>query len=210
MSFIQGPDTEISIHALREEGDRCCSRIISSSGSLFLSTPSARRATAGLLIRQVGQADFYPRPPRGGRRPSPSTTGHSSRHFYPRPPRGGRLMLRRGRARDFGISIHALREEGDCIKNRHPLPENVFLSTPSARRATPQAVRGHGGHQISIHALREEGDTLWLAAGCARPQFLSTPSARRATSNKTYTASAPGISIHALREEGDPAPAATA
>ena len=36
----------------------------------------------------------------------------------------------------FDISIHALREEGDCTarcSKRCPLP---FLSTPSARRAT--------------------------------------------------------------------------
>ena len=36
---------EISIHALREEGDKV-ERKINSGISLFLSTPSARRATA--------------------------------------------------------------------------------------------------------------------------------------------------------------------
>ena len=36
--------------------------------SLFLSTPSARRATAGHLCRFLFGSDFYPRPPRGGRR----------------------------------------------------------------------------------------------------------------------------------------------
>ena len=35
--------------------------------SLFLSTPSARRATAGHLCRFLFGSDFYPRPPRGGR-----------------------------------------------------------------------------------------------------------------------------------------------
>ena len=64
-------------------------------------------------------------------------------------------ILRRNNA---DISIHALREEGDCgryqVRQRH----FEFLSTPSARRATD------AGHQIdvvvdiSIHALREEGD----------------------------------------------------
>ena len=34
------------------------------------------------------------------------------------------------------ISIHALREEGDCRSVSHPLSSFIFLSTPSARRAT--------------------------------------------------------------------------
>ena len=36
---------------------------------LFLSTPSARRATTGAEPRSPGQSYFYPRPPRGGRLP---------------------------------------------------------------------------------------------------------------------------------------------
>ena len=39
------------------------------------------------------------------------------------------------------ISIHALREEGDCRNASLSLCRFVFLSTPSARRATfPSAV----------------------------------------------------------------------
>ena len=80
--------SEISIHALREEGDqlqtavlRCHSGFLSTPSArratkpviksmqewLFLSTPSARRATYHLPHRPHGHADFYPRPPRGGR-----------------------------------------------------------------------------------------------------------------------------------------------
>ena len=36
------------------------------------------------------------------------------------------------------ISIHALREEGDSGGTRMGCTVPVFLSTPSARRATPQ------------------------------------------------------------------------
>ena len=79
---------------------------------LFLSTPSARRATQlwgkrwcclGISIhalREEGDAmerlyaqcpeNFYPRPPRGGR-PRPASGSCCGRYFYPRPPRGGRL-----------------------------------------------------------------------------------------------------------------------
>ena len=80
---------EISIHALREEGD-----------------PPPRR---------FGQApsDFYPRPPRGGR-PLPATiTEAAQEDFYPRPPRGGRRVVVDERDLREVISIHALREEGD-------------------------------------------------------------------------------------------------
>ena len=83
------------------------------------------------------------------------------------------------------------------------LRNEVFLSTPSARRATHftggvliidiisiHALREEGDRSeilktkafiISIHALREEGDVQRGAVvnfGCG---FLSTPSARRAT-----------------------------
>ena len=56
----------ISIHALREEGDS--TGIYGVTGVLvFLSTPSARRATRAWPFDMVVLDDFYPRPPRGGR-----------------------------------------------------------------------------------------------------------------------------------------------
>ena len=57
----------------------------------------------------------------------------------------------------------------------------IFLSTPSARRAT--FANFHGRHHIgiSIHALREEGDYSSALDGILPDLFLSTPSARRAT-----------------------------
>ena len=80
---------------------------------------------------------------------------------------------------------------------------SVFLSTPSARRATSIYQNQHQAILISIHALREEGDSKrhWIWARPphfyprpprggrlslmyhkrARTRFLSTPSARRAT-----------------------------
>ena len=58
---------------------------------------------------------------------------------------------------------------------------SIFLSTPSARRATRS---GNGKRSIlfiSIHALREEGDKVAVHTSYAISGFLSTPSARRAT-----------------------------
>ena len=103
----------ISIHALREEGDgMACAyprpRLV------FLSTPSARRATRHGQADITGHnIDFYPRPPRGGRRLYRGQLDSQRIHFYPRPPRGGRRLDPRQKESPPRISIHALREEGD-------------------------------------------------------------------------------------------------
>ena len=102
------------------------------------------------------------------------------------------------------ISIHALREEGDYIKKAQA-PDNVqFLSTPSARRATP-AVKATGKHPTvflstpSARRATNKGSEsiIWEVT------FLSTPSARRATYPGSSEPCSADISIHALREEGD-------
>ena len=124
----------------------------------FLSTPSARRATACIMCKACRFVYFYPRPPRGGRlvcaknktpafvflstpsarRATSCGAYHQSvRHyFYPRPPRGGRPDGAGHGRRTCCISIHALREEGDCAGYVVIGDTLVFLSTPSARRAT--------------------------------------------------------------------------
>ena len=56
------------------------------------------------------------------------------------------------------ISIHALREEGDGSSAKKNWGSQIFLSTPSARRATDKAMGVTTTPLISIHALREEGD----------------------------------------------------
>ena len=56
--------------------------------------------------------------------------------FYPRPPRGGRPNFRRMMMLRDHISIHALREEGDELTTLITTTTLLFLSTPSARRAT--------------------------------------------------------------------------
>ena len=57
---------DISIHALREEGDTLSASSLSLTYP-FLSTPSARRATSSRLMCSPSTSYFYPRPPRGGR-----------------------------------------------------------------------------------------------------------------------------------------------
>ncbi len=102
-------------------------------------------------------------------------------YFYPRPPRGGRHTRIFPLLLFLHISIHALREEGDCAASCILFQQLLFLSTPSARRATNKA--GSLSYQVG--------------------EFLSTPSARRATKFFFDFSREFLISIHALREEGD-------
>ena len=79
----------------------------------------------------------------------------------------------------------------------------LFLSTPSARRATSLQREIDTLTEISIHALREEGDRNTCTYIHLVAEFLSTPSARRATLSSIVKLPPHIISIHALREEGD-------
>ena len=103
---------------------------------LFLSTPSARRATAGLLVFHLQWQEFLSTP--SARRATINFPRDTTlkQHFYPRPPRGGRPYSSSMSSSSTGISIHALREEGDAMSSGVLRGEELFLSTPSARRAT--------------------------------------------------------------------------
>ena len=103
-------------------------------------------------------ADFYPRPPRGGRPPQLDQSYLASSISIHALREEGDQILQRDDGVVCTISIHALREEGDAAFLCRAPFGRLFLSTPSARRATDQPVDGHRGQQISIHALREEGD----------------------------------------------------
>ena len=123
-------------------------------------------------------------------------------NFYPRPPRGGRPRRAGYRGQHFAISIHALREEGDGM----PLgvePSQQISIHALREEGDPGRCGQIGETHISIHALREEGDPDSPRSTLTRKLFLSTPSARRATQHDGYTYRENNISIHALREEGD-------
>ena len=125
--------------------------------SEFLSTPSARRATPVRRGAWSRRGYFYPRPLRGGRPRYLVPPRASFSNFYPRPLRGGRLGV-----------------------NAVSMFSPIFLSTPSARRATITCCSRSSRECISIHALCEEGDLPGRAYGLIY-----------------------NISIHALCEEGD-------
>ena len=147
----------------------------------FLSTPSARRATAAYLLRLAESRYFYPRPPRGGRPPAGVLARWSIR-FLSTPSARRATPVIPGSPPGLSISIHALREEGDAaIAARRPLSNDFYPRPPrggrrGGRRGNPLP------ESISIHALREEGDS-------------ACPKSSRSVKM---------ISIHALREEGDP------
>ena len=145
----------ISIHALREEGDRKQQkqqRLKNISIHALREEGDAQHPDTAIspkisihALREEGDQNM----------------GHGQHHhsnFYPRPPRGGRLCMPCACWLCPRISIHALREEGDAAGDgtgrrmgnfyprpprggRHSLPTAReqpyrFLSTPSARRAT--------------------------------------------------------------------------
>ena len=154
---------------------------------VFLSTPSARRATLLLNLTMSSCRNFYPRPPRGGR-PFTPPCRCVHQNFYPRPPRGGRPPLPRLRVAVIKNFYPRPPRGGRPVAGHQPPHPPPFLSTPSARRATPGRVQCGRAGDISIHALREEGDWGSYPMKTGRGRFLSTPSARRATA-KTETKS---------------------
>ena len=138
--FLQGLNLRrrenISIHALCEEGDAApCS----------CPTP---------------QADFYPRPLRGGRLLILAITRPLLNDFYPRPLRGGRRDPFSVCCHTSTISIHALCEEGDLFDAL-----TLFLPVVISIHALCEEGDPCNGIvglilEISIHALCEEGDSF--------------------------------------------------
>ena len=128
------------------------------SPSRFLSTPSARRATLTDVLSMTVSMIFLSTPSARRATSAKRNINGSTINFYPRPPRGGRLKPTQLMSLQNQISIHALREEGDRLaawqtcfqQDFYPRPprggrqaaafvlalDKLFLSTPSARRAT--------------------------------------------------------------------------
>ena len=79
-----------------------------------------------------------------------------------------------------------------------------FLSTPSARRATDSNVDQLAReNEISIHALREEGDRQSQGQWQHDPPISIHALREEGDLRRLVRRTRPHISIHALREEGD-------
>ncbi len=148
--------------------------------SIFLSTPSARRAT------------HMP------------TSSRAAERFLSTP--SARRATRYAIVNVllcFFISIHALREEGDVVMRMIAAWSMLFLSTPSARRATISTIFQQS-FQLNFYPRPPRGGRpTSISVAFAFFLFLSTPSARRATLAELQNIMLRAISIHALREEGD-------
>ena len=83
--------------------------------------------------------------------------------------------------KEYYISIHALRVEGDVIYIF------IFVFVPS----------------ISIHALRVEGDERRFLHSARYADFYPRPPGGGRLSHSMFPRTAETISIHALRVEGD-------
>ena len=79
----------------------------------------------------------------------------------------------------------------------------LFLSTPSARRATQRHSHWHSVQSISIHALREEGDPYHSRRPAGRGQISIHALREEGDQGADWFVGFAKISIHALREEGD-------
>ena len=152
---------QISIHALRVEGDSETNAANSASDAISIHA-----------LRVEGDTAFPGR-------------WRSLQYFYPRPPGGGRPVSAGTEGIAPAISIHALRVEGDCNRYHHVRPTLQFLSTPSGWRATGKEIKAEKAAEflstpsgwrattkyntappeqdISIHALRVEGDQHFSA-----------------------------------------------
>ena len=162
----------ISIHALREEGDLVGREVIL-DGLLFLSTPSARRATSSSFTSKF-TSEFLSTP--SARRATRGDSGFDTSvkiSIHALREEGDLPTV--PRFPSWAISIHALREEGDFHHQHSPALSVIFLSTPSARRATDQWHSALQIKEISIHALREEGDLVTFADTSIRLYFYPRP-----------------------------------
>ena len=118
----------------------------------FLSTPSARRATA--LAE--------------GARESTLISIHALRE------EGDHVVVQDIKTRHQFLSTPSARR-ATTIKFTEASSPDQFLSTPSARRATTTEKTSSSDLYISIHALREEGDDLTEGVVYVLPYFYPRP-----------------------------------
>ena len=129
--------------------------------AVFLSTPSARRATS--TSTQPAHA--------------PCISIHTLREEGDDKPYSFK-------GETVSISIHTLREEGDGSQYAGASGNLLFLSTPSARRATKSVSGGVFGERFLSTPSARRATFCCRLFGAPVLGFLSTPSARRATVKK--------------------------
>ena len=169
--------SEISIHALRVEGDPEVGHIVKTIG---ISIHALRVEGDGCMRFKDLQAKISIHALRVEGDNYPATPFGVPSDFYPRPPGGGRPA-----------PVTAAQTD------------TLFLSTPSGWRATFSEMAKMYKNYISIHALRVEGDLFQFVFSDELVNFYPRPPGRGRPCNVIDTLNKCAISIHALRVEGD-------
>ena len=138
----------------------------------------ASSVTASILCKY----DFYPRPPRGGRRPPAGFARPALLYFYPRPPRGGRRTERveEGTATEFLSTSPAW---GTTSLSQTPLPLSaISIHVPRVGDDTAAAL--FTLTFLNFYPRPPRGGRLYIAdnADPALAKFLSTSPAWGTTS----------------------------
>ena len=143
----------ISIHALRVEGDSFC------------------------FVCSTLSANFYPRPPGGGRQGVYMDNKDKLVKFLSTPS-GWRATQKADKPGDVdtGISIHALRVEGDAAAGTAQKVKKIDISIHALRvEGDKGAAERYHRAFISIHALRVEGDRSARFSCAAHRHFYPRP-----------------------------------
>ena len=150
--------TEISIHALRGEGDRSVNSA-SCAVFVFQSTPSVGRATYTDDIKHWLEDDFNPRPPWGGRPDWRFALFKLAFYFNPRPPWGGRPAppFRPARCRRWHFNPRPP-WGGRPQFLVYNIDNKYFNPRPPWGGRLWYCISLYFSLSISIHALRGEGD----------------------------------------------------
>ena len=177
MKLFSQLSTDISIHALLAESDRCCPcAIIAPAISIHA---LLAESDAAIFFLYCAFPYFYPRSPCGERR----------FHFNA----GQHICV---------ISIHALLAESDAAAGEHRGRTQISIHALLAEsdvRCRVGSVR-----PSNFYPRSPCGERLFLSVSSASAwQFLSTLSLRRATARGRDRAPAAAISIHALLAESD-------
>ena len=179
MKLFSQLSTDISIHALLAESDRCCPcAIIAPAISIHA---LLAESDAAIFFLYCAFPYFYPRSPCGERRFHFNAGQHIcviSIHAL-LAESDAAAGEHRGRTQ---ISIHALLAESDVrCRVGSVRPSNFYPRSPCGERQFCLAKPLYASWIISIHALLAESDHHKSRKSSACCQFLSTLSLRRAT-----------------------------
>ena len=145
----------ISTLAPREGSDHMY--IHARHGGPFLPSLPARGATVFLAAQSWPRADFYPRSPRGERRPAARPVCERL-HFYPRSPRGERPAGNRRSTRWRYFYPRSPRGERPCANTPTAPSTNFYPRSPRGER--PLCAITESPYDVFLPSLPARGATV--------------------------------------------------